>query len=235
MKVLHLSLFLVCLTSPVLAEDAHKLVVNGNSTLHKPADKLSLKIGVVTLNQNAGAAIEANNEQMQQLFQTLKKTGLSENEFQTGSFTVAPQYTPPPKNPPPDWHSTISGYEVRNTLSIHTNRLELAGPLIDAAAKAGANLFEDISFTLQDTQNAQIEAIGKAVQQAKAYAQAAALEAGVKLGDVLEISLNPSTIVPRFYKAERFAMAMGDNSTPIAPGNVEVTASVSMTYELRHP
>ena len=233
MRFFYTSIFLMLLAQTLSAEP-HKLLVSGNATLHRPADTFMLKVGVVTLDKTAEQAIAANNEKMQKILIALKKTGLNEKEFQTGNFTVMPKYAPAPREIPPDWQASISGYEVRNTLSIQTNKLNLSGPLIDAAAKEGANLFEDISFSLQSAQDAQVEAITQAVRQAYIYASAAVKEAGVTLGDILEININPAHITPHFYRAEKFAMAAVDTSTPISPGNVEVNASVSITYEIRH-
>jgi uncharacterized protein YggE len=210
----------------------NKLKVNGSAVLHKPADKVALKIGVVSNDKNVQQALSANNEKMQKVLAAIKKTGLSEKEFQTGNFTVEPQYSRPPKEPLPNWHAEIVGYEVRHTLSIHTTKLELVGPVIDAATKEGTNLIEDILFTLQDSQLAESEAIANAVQQAHVYAEAAAKEAGIRLGDILELTVNPSSITPRFLKAERFAAIPQANSTPISPGDVEVNASVSIAYEI---
>jgi uncharacterized protein len=237
MKLAKLSLLLLCCTFALQAEDTrNKLHVNGSSVLHKAPDKLTIKIGVVTTDKNVETAIKANNEKMQNVFSAIKKIGLTEKEYQTSSFTIVPQYSPPPKNPPPDWHATITGYEVSNTLTVHTNKLEIAGPIIDATTKQGANIVEDISFSIQDTEEAQKEAIVKAIKQARAYADAAVEEAGITLGDVLDLSLNPAQIYPRFMqpKALAFAAMDSNNPTPISPGDVEVSANVSVIYELRH-
>jgi uncharacterized protein len=210
----------------------HKLTVSGNATVYKPADKVSLKLGVVTNDKNVKTAISDNNKKMQRILAAIKKI-LPPEEFQTGTFTVEPQYTPRPKEIPPDWHAEIIGYEVRNTLSIHTTRLELAGAIIDAATREGANLVEDITFSLQDQQDAEEEAIAKAVKQAHAYADAAVKQAGIVLGDILEIAINPPNFVPRYLKAANFMLAaQGNTGTPITAGDVEVTASVSMTYRI---
>lgn len=232
MRFFHVCFFLMCFVETFACGDVNKLVVSGNASIHKPADKLTLTIGVATLDENADSAIQENGEKMEKVLHAIKETGVLENEMQTGDFTVIPQYALPPRTPPPGWQTSINNYEVRNTLTIQTGKLELAGPLIDAAAKAGANLIEDISFSLQDTQNAEAEAIAKAVRQARAYAKAAVQEAGIHLGDILEITVNQSNLIPRFLKADHFPMAAMGNATPINPGKVEITASVLITFEI---
>lgn len=76
------------------------------------------------------------------------------------------------------------------------------------------------------------EAIAQAVGQARSYAETAAKEAKVSLGNILELSVNPSVIVPRAMRMEKFAMA-SEASTSITPGDVEVTANVSIVYEIK--
>jgi len=213
-------------------EQLHKLTVNGSAIVSKPADKLSVSIGVVTQGPNVQEVVQANAQKMQKVLAALKKAGLSDSEIKTGGFSIALQYSQPPRNPPADWRPDITGYQVRNTLLVQTQKLELAGPLLDAASKEGANLIDNLAFTLQDMQSAEAEAISQAVQQARLYADSAAKAAGVALGPVLELNINPLMATPRMMKG--FSMAMAEPSTPVLPGDVEVTASVGLVYEIKH-
>lgn len=238
MKILTPFLLLFALTHHLEAVDehnltVHKLTVNGMANIKKPADQLKMTVGVVSQNADVRKAIDDNREKMILVLEAIRRAGLDAKEFQTGTFQILPQYEPPPKQPQPNWHPAIVGYEVRNTLAIETSKLDLAGPLIDAVVKQGGNLVEEIAFSLQDIQPSKKEAIAKAVAEAREYALAAAKEANVRLGDVLELTINPVAIMPRAMRMEKFAMASAETSTPITPGDVEVSASVSMIYELK--
>lgn len=234
-KVLKLCAFLfLCLNASHAGESPpHKLNVNGYATLYKPADKFTLKLGVVSFDSNADVAAKVNREKMQAIFAALKDMGLSDREMQTARYVVVPKYTPTPRDPSPNWEPTIKGYEVRNMLSIQTNQLEIAGQLIDAAAKQGANIFEDISFSLQEPEDAQTEAITHAVQQGRTYAEAAANAAKITLGEILELTLNPTAVTPRSMNAVKFSSLAQGNETPISTGDVEITASVSVVFEIK--
>ncbi len=225
-------IFFLCFFFSCHAEELHKLTVNGSATLSKPADKLQMTVGVVTQDESVQKAIQENREKMGRVGEAIRRVGFSEKEFQTGTFQIAPQYTPQPQTIPPDWHPEIVGYEVRNTIAIQTAKLDLAGPAIDAVVKEGANLVEGLSFTLQDEQLAKSEAIAQSVSQARVYAEAAAKEAGITLGNILELAINPSMIMPRVMRMEKFARV--SDATPITPGDVEVTATVSLIYEIKN-
>ena len=234
MKVVTLLLVFSALSGLLEAEELPKLTVSGSASVKKPADQLNMSVGVVTQNPDVQKAVQANREKMVLVLEAVRKAGLTEKEYKTGTFQIVPQYEQPPKEPRPDWRPAIAGFEVRNTLTLQTSKIELAGPLIDAVARQGANLVEEIAFTLQDMQQAKGEAIALAVAQARAFAQAASKEAGVTLGDLLELSVNPMLIMPRSLRMEKFALAAPEAATPIAPGDVEVTATVSMIYAIRN-
>lgn len=230
MKLLILTF--LCVFSVAYGElQSNKLSVTGQATVYVPADKLTMSIGVVTRDLHAQVALKENRERMNEVIQSLKRVGLMENDYQTGQFSVTPTYTQPPKNPPPNWQQTISGYEVRNTVIIKTNQFELAGAIIDEVGSNGANLIDSISFTLEDPQTAKNAAIALAVQQAIGYAETAAQAAHVSLGSLLDLSINPSVIAPH-YKMNTFAMA-AEAGTPIHAGNVEIQATASLVYEIK--
>ncbi len=229
----YLTFLMLCVFTGCFGEQQlNKLSVSGHATVYVPADKLTLSVGVVTQNTYAQVALRENSDRMNQVINALKKTGLKEGEFQTGQFSVNPTYTQPPKNPPPNWQQTISGYEVRNTINIRTNHFELAGQIIDEVGAGGANLIDNISFVLDNPQPSKNEAITLAVQQAIDYAETAARAAKVNLGNLLELSINPSVIAPH-YKMNAFAAAGAEIGTPIQAGNVEVQATASLVYEIK--
>ncbi len=233
MKSLVFLIALSLMFQGLIAAETPKLTVTGTAVLSKPADQLNLTVGVITQDSTVEVALKANKERMARVLDALKAVGLQEQEYYTGGFTIAPQYTPPPHNPPPDWSPVLKGYEVRNTLTIKTEKIQLIGQLIDAVGKVGVNLIKDIAFALHDTENAEKEAIAQAIRQAHMYAEAAAKEAHISLGSIQEVSINPSSIQPRYLNFSRFATAASESATPILPGDVDVTASVSLVYEIK--
>lgn len=211
-------------------QEVPKLTLTASATILKPADELQLKIGVVTYGETAQAALAENNTKMNQIFENLTKINLSENDYETNQFTINPTYTPVPKDPPPFWKQSINGYEVINTILIHTSQLEMAGTIIDLANQAGANTISDIRFTLSNSRNYWTEALTAAGYNAVSDAQAIARATGVNLVRVLSISLNHTQVRAPYLNLSAFAKA--DVSTPIEPGDVSIEASVTLIYEI---
>lgn len=212
--------------------DQHQLSVQGEAVVSKPADMMHLLIGVETYDQEAKKAIQANTRLMDSVRGALLKLNLSEKEVQTKSYTISPRYAPPPQNPSPDWQPSIIGYEVRNTVEIRTSKLELAGMIIDRASKAGANTIQSISFSLQNEEQAKLEAIAQAFHRAQAYAQAVVKEANVNLGEIAQIEVGHPGTNALMFKSGR-AMGSSEYQTVISPRDVEVSASVSIVYRIK--
>jgi uncharacterized protein len=228
--VFFLILSFICPLTAETTKEISKLIVRGEATIFKPADQLHLSLGVITREQNAEQALKSNNEKMQSVLAALKKIGLEEAEYQTGRFSIEPIYSPPPKNPPNDWKSVITGYEVTNKIAIKTLKLNSAGSIIDTASGAGANSVDTISFGLKDPQTYRAEAILAAEKQAMDDALILAKAANVDLVRFVEISLDNTFPSPR--AVSKF-MAMENAATSIQPGDVEVKASVNLIYEIK--
>lgn len=232
--------FVLCfltLTSSIFANDEQSLVpkitLSAQALIFKPADELQITIGVIEQGDDAESVLAANSGKMQAVITSLEAIGLTKEDYQTGRFNIHPTYTPYPKDPPPNWKQTINGYEVTNNIAVKTDKIFLAGKMIDAANKAGANSIENIHFSLRDARSYWHEAISKATTNAINDANVIAQAAGVKLGRLISVTLdNTNTINPRSNNIY-FAKSMGNESLPpIEAGNVSISASVSIVYEI---
>lgn len=212
--------------SQLFAETA-KLNVQGEATLKKPADQAVVSIGVVTEALSAREAVDANSVRMEKVMTTLQGFGIEKSDYETGQFQVNPQYTTRPKQAPEDWKPQILGYKVVNNLNVTTTLLEELGEILDAAIAAGGNSIGNIQFSLKEPRKHRKEAITKAAQNAMQDARNLAEAAGVQLGRILSLALDQAEVRPLFKAAMR------SEGVPIEAGDVDVHASVTITYELQ--
>jgi uncharacterized protein YggE len=215
-------------------EDVPRLTVRGDAQLRKPADLLRLRVGVVTEDPEPTAALSRNSQLMQAVIDALEKAGLDGPEYETGRFGVRPLYERRPRNAGADWRPRITGYEVTNSLSIRTKKLQLAGKLIEVANAAGANSIDAISFDLDDPRTHRGEAIATATTNARSDAGILAGAAGLRLVRIISITLNEAGWRPPVPAMARAGRAMADAAAapPIEPGEVTVQASVTLVYEV---
>ena len=214
-------------------EDVPRLTVRGEAELEKPADQVRLRVGVITENQDATEALDENSERMSKVVAALQRAGLDEDELQTGRFSIRPVYSRRPRGAGPEWQPEIIGYEVQNSIVVKTKRLEMAGELIGACTRAGANSVNVEAFELSDPRRHRREAIVTATRHAMEDAQTFAEAANVRLVRIIGVNLSHSPVNPLETRVSQArAMAAEAATPPIQPGDVTVRASLSVVFEI---
>merc|ERR1711916_89245 len=125
----------------------------------------------------ASAAMKQQAAQMTGVFNALKKAGIAAKNMQTGNISLNPRYDYSSRNNSPP---KLICYNASNTVNIIVRDLDKLGPTLDAVVDAGGNTINSVSFSLDDSAEAQAEAQKLAVQDALAKAELYAAAAGVK-------------------------------------------------------
>ena len=126
----------------------------------------------------------------------------------------------------------LIGYDASNTVQVTVRDLTKAGPVIDAATEAGANVVNGISFRVADQSAVEDQARTAAMNDAKAKATTLASAGGVTITGIIAISeLSAPTPTPYPFAVAGVA-ADSRVSTPVQGGNVELTVSVSVVYAI---
>lgn len=224
--------FISLFSVQVFCAEVPKLTLSASASIMKPADELQMKISVVTLGTTAEEALGENSSKMRDVITNLHSAGLDQNDYETSHFSINPTYSPYPQNPPPNWKQSIIGYEVTNSILIHTGKLDMAGQVIDLANRAGANSVTDIKFGLHSSRDYWKEALYAAGANAVSDAQAIAAATGVRLVRVLSISLNNTQVRSPQLNILSLSRLDAGNAPPIEPGEVSIEANVTLVYEI---
>ena len=188
-------------------------------------DQAILTLGVRTEGQTAREAIERNAQQMTAVLQALAGAGFSGPSVSTQSITVGPRYEYRPNEQP-----KLVGYEATNQIRL-TATPTTVGHALDTAVQAGANVSGGLAFGLKDQHEKELEAIGRAVRDARTRLDAMVGALGRKVTRVVEVRIVESGApVPVM---ERFAAARVGAAppTPVEPGQISVRARVVMKAE----
>lgn len=212
-------------------QDGKKLVpsvtVVGSDEVSAKPDMATVQVGVVTQAQTAAKALKENTEAMQKLFQKVASLGIAENDMQTANFNVAPQHR---RGPQGQYDPEIVGYEVSNQLRLKVRNLAKLGDVLDQMVESGANSVQGVSFSVANPKPLQDEAREKAVADARRKAELYTKAAGVKLGRVLLIQEStPHLPQPMMFQPRA---AMAGAAVPVAPGEQEFHASITITYAI---
>jgi uncharacterized protein YggE len=221
----------------------HAISTSATVTQQVAPDLLVIQVSVKTEGANAKKSQQDNAVVSADLLSKVKALGLADQDIQTSSYSVDPiynsSYVCDKMSGVCGYNNEITGYRTTNSLTLNVKDLSKGGDIIDAASTAGTNqtFVDSVSFTLQDaTQSAIAKALLKnASTEAKDEAQNIASGLGVSLGKVLSASQNsvyyPSPINYRSLSMEAGAAAPAP-STQLSAGQVEVSATVSTSFEV---
>ena len=194
-------------------------------------DAVFITLGVQTRGKDAGEAMRENNSSMQRMFDDLERAGIGKDDVQTSSFNINPLYEiSTPRRGSVGEQSRIVGYQVSNQVRIKSKEIDQLGSLLDSLVREGANTMHGIEFGVSEIQDAADKARKDAIADAKRKAELLAAAAGASVGRPLKISEAVHTRAPIVMWAQ---MAIADSSVPLAEGEQQISASVTVMYELK--
>jgi hypothetical protein len=225
-------MFLLALALPAQAagnDNVSKIICNGEGKTTAAPDIVTITLGVETRNVNASAAAAENAKLMNSTINALLSAGLNKKDIQTSQYSLTTQ---PEDNPVPasaTKNKTPPVFVATNQVTAKMNVTENIGKVLDAATAAGSNSVMGISFDLRDPKPQMDKALANAVNDSRRKAEIMAGTAGVKLGKILELSEGYGYTSSN---APRAAYSVAEATTPVLPGEMEITASVTVTYEI---
>jgi uncharacterized protein YggE len=207
--------------------------VSGTGVVQRQPDRAVVMIAVESRASAAQAAAQTNARKMDAVFAALRKLGVVSPNVQTVSYALQPEYRQPdPRSVDPN-SPIVTGYVASNMVRVTLDSLQRVGAVIDATIAAGANRIDGLSFELRDPQAARLEALRIAVEHARTEAQTMADAAGQKLGVPQSMSSSSSyNPQPMYRMAADVALAVAPPPTPVEPGNLSISANVSITFLL---
>jgi len=202
--------------------------VSGTGEVTATPDVAILTLGVEAQEMTVKAAQSEASSAMNAVVDALKSNGVADKDIQTQWYSISPVTKWDDKTN----EQITTGYSVTNMVTTKIRDISKAGTIIDAVAGAGGNLtrINGISFTVDDPTAYNSQAREKAMQDAAAKAQQLATLAGVTLGKAIYISESGSYIPSPIRLSDSAAGASA--STPISPGELDITLSVSVGYSI---
>ncbi len=215
----------IIIAFPAMAEEQATMVITGVGEVAAVPDMATLTLGVVTQNETAAVALRENSADLAEVFEVLRAAGIAETDMQTVRFDVQPIW----RNR--SYDSTdpaeIVSYSVTNEIAVRIREIAALRAILDAVATAGANEFRGIAFGLQDPDPAMEAARRAAVTDAQARANVYADAAGFDILGILNFTESGGA-------APRLGVMMMEaaRSVPVAQGEMTVSVSVTITYEI---
>lgn len=220
---------------PTTSGSGSGIHVSGRGKVSSVPDVASLTAGVVTTGSTADEASQENAAAMDRVIKALKSLGIDEKDIRTQSVSVWPEYDYGYRDSGSREQPRIIGYRADNQVSVTLRDITLAGKAIDAAVGAGSNQVYGLSYGFSEDAQAALYAMAlkKAVADGTGKAQAIADALGVERITPVGVS-ESGGYYPGVYRFDVAEAAAKDGSavpTPVSPGELEVSATVSMSFD----
>jgi uncharacterized protein YggE len=203
------------------------IVTQGSGTLKRAPDQAWVSIAAEARAATPADAQRQAAEAMTAVQTALRNAKLPADAIRTTGYTLQPDFQYE------GGRTRIRGYIARNQIEVRVDDLDRLGPAIDAAGSSGATTMAGLRFDLKDRAGAEREALRLAVEDAMARARAIADGAKASLGPIVRIDeqggMRPQPIPYAAMAARESAQA----PTPITPGEIEITAQVTLTVQLK--
>jgi uncharacterized protein YggE len=204
---------------------------SGNGNVIGTPDRAQVSLAIETENPDVKIAQQDNAVRMTQVIDALVAAGIPKEALKTTGYTIYPVYTD--SKSPLDQKNR--SYRVTNTLTVTLHDVGKTGDVIDIAVANGINQASSIQFMLSDEQAQALrtEALKKAVARARADADTVASALGVQITNIRDVDIS-SGYTPVLYENYMAGdMMKAAAPTPIQPGDVTVSATVSVNYLFR--
>lgn len=218
-------------TPQVPPSEGPVVVASGEGSIKRAPDRAWFQVTAESHAKSPREAQKQNADLMSGVLQKIRGAGLKDDAIQTRAYDLQPEY---------DYNNgrqTLRGYVARNSLDIRVDELTRLGDLLDLAVTSGATSVGSVRFDLKDRSSVERDAIRLAVEDARKRADAAASGAGMKVDRIVRIEEQRAAMIPppiplRATFARGGEMA-ADAAPPVAPGELEIRASVTLVAAIR--
>lgn len=200
----------------------YEMSINGNGRVMAEADIASVSLGVMTENKELKVAQEENAVKSTQVLNSLKNNGIEEKDIKTESYTINSEYDYV------EGKQVFRGYKVTHTFKVTIKDLKKVGEIIDAAVSSGANVVNNVIFTVSNPSIYYRQALNLAIDDAIKKAKSVEAKLEITLNkipiNIIEGGQGPIPVTEKaFYSAP-------SAHTPIKEGQIEISANIKAIF-----
>lgn len=194
-------------------------------------DQLRFTLAVTHKEAGVATAMDSTSETLRRSLAALAEHGVERKDTQSTGLSIDPEYAYPNAGPP-----VLTGYRVRQSVSVVVRDLREAGKAIAAAVEAGGNAVRVSGIGLrvgdQDAllEQARADALAAATAKAQQYADAG----GQVLGRVLTVKEGTTPGRPQqlYSQGVELADASRVAALPIRAGRDTLSVKVAVVWSL---
>ena len=209
------------------------ITMTGTGEVTGVPDQLAFTVAVTRKADDVATAMDQTSSTMRRALDALAQQGVQRKDTQSTGLSIEPEYDYPSSGP-----AVLTGYRVRQSVSVLVRDLRSAGQAIAAAVQAGgdATRISGISLKIGDKDALLAQARKEAVEAAKAKAQEYADAAGQPLGRVLTVkegTVAARVPQPQYAELGRVAAdAAALKAMPVRAGRSDLSVRVTVVWSL---
>lgn len=204
------------------------ITMTGEGKISAQPTLAEVNLGLLSEGRDVPATQSDNAKKVNAIVAALKGLGIAEADMQTSGYSISPRYEYV------DGRQNIIGYTVSQNLAVKVRNLTQVGAVVSKAGELGSNQLNGVTFTIDEPAAVQQAARKEAIADAEKKALELAQALGVKLVRVVGFSEStPGSPTPPMFYDRLEAQAANVVAPEIQPGELDVKANVSVTYEIR--
>lgn len=230
----------VCFGMPALQRFNNSLAASRTITVSAQGmttaspDTADISFSVLSQGQDPQSLSANNTQKMNAVLQFVSSQNIASSDIQTTAYDLEPNY----QYDKVSQKNIINGYTLTQTVTVKIRNLNNVATVLGGLAPLGVNEIGGVTFTIDDDTAVVAAARADAFAKAETKAQSMAQEAGVSLGQVVNVSENSVVPFPYYantmsYGATAGGVAASVPAPSIQPGSQQVTDNISITYSLR--
>lgn len=206
------------------------ITVSGEGKTSIAPDLATITFSVVSQGTKPDDIAKANIEKINKATAFVKEQGVKAEDIQTAGYNLSPRY----KYDKDSGESSISGYELSQSVTVKIRALDKAGAIVGGLTGVGINQIGGLTYSIEKPEAQRVRAREEAFANAREKAVQMADANGVRLVRVISFTEQPTGSYPPIYYGAMESKGMGGAPTPdFQAGSQDVTIDVSVTYEIR--
>jgi len=208
--------------STATSTSAPAILTSGDAIVSRKPDLAIVGAAIESDGPAASAAQSDLAAKAAKLIARIKALGVPDADLNTTAYWIGPVYAPQGQ--------TITGYRATEQLAVKWHTVDTVGKALDAIVQEGGATNISVGFGLADPKPAQAEARSLAIADARAKAAAMASAAGVRLGQVIQISDLSSA--SRGPGPINYSGGAASAPTQVPVGQLEVQVTVEVDFAI---
>lgn len=201
------------------------VTVNGEGIVKVIPDEVLIKSRIEHDGDNPQEVKKQNDAVVDAVIKYLKSEGVPEKNIQTDYVNLNKNY---------NYNDKTYSYVANQAISIKLDNLKNYEKIMSGLLKAGLNRIDGVQFKSSQMEKYMTEARKKAVLDAKSKASEYASSLDQSIGKAISISeVQTSNFPPMYRMNEMKASSDSMEQETIAPGEMEISAKVTVAFELK--